>query len=210
MATPFGHALAGYAVFSTAENRGLKKFQLMFLCVFSAVAPDLDILPGILVGKPVLFHGSITHSIGFGVLLSLALAGGYYLLQRKAFLPVFGLCLMAFVTHLMLDYVGRDGRPPYGIPIFWPLSNQHFLSPIPLLLGARHVSSTSASIIEFIQGVFHYYNLLAIGLEVLIIGPFIWLGKWYSRKSTQGSVSTSTHLSPERNEVTGIQGLNNG
>lgn len=185
MATPIGHALAGYAVSSfSREAQSRREPFLIPLCILMAVLPDIDVLPGLLQGKPVLYHGGVTHSLGFGLMVSLGIAGLYYL-RAKTFWNVFKLCFASFVTHLLLDMVGPDGRPPYGIPLFWPLSGETFLSPIPLLLGMRHVGSTTASTLEFIRGVLTFYNVASILLEFVIIVPFIFLGKRYRDRKWQ-------------------------
>jgi hypothetical protein len=101
--------------------------------------------------------------------------------QGSAFGPIFKLCLMAYVSHLALDFFGPDGRVPYGNPLFWPFSSAHFLSPTPLLLGARHVGSTTASTMEFIKGALSLYNVAAMTLEIVVVGPFICLGQHFRR-----------------------------
>lgn len=193
MATPFGHSLAGYAVsrFFMAEPRD--RSNLVLLGMMMAVAPDLDIIPGLLHGQPVLYHGTISHSLGAAFVVSLVLAG-IYKLKGWPFLTVFRLCFIAYASHLALDFFNPDGREPYGIPIFWPFSGDHFISPVPLLLGARHVSSTSASTLEFIIGVLSFYNIAAITLELILIGPFILLGRRYGYKWSGVTKSKSLYL----------------
>lgn len=179
MATPFGHALAGYAAYSTiSTSHSRERIELTLLCIFMAMAPDLDLLPGLVQGQPVLYHGSISHSLGFALGVSLIIAAIYYF-KQKSFSLIFKLCFIAYTSHLVLDYLGPDGRAPYGIPLFWPVSGEHFLSPIPLLLGTRHVGSTTASTLEFIKGVLSLYNVAAIALEMALIAPFILLGRQY-------------------------------
>ena len=186
MATPIGHSLAGLAVYSVAPdiNRH-SRLKLMLLCITMAVFPDLDLLPGLLQGQPVLYHGSISHSLGFALGVSLVIALIFHF-QGSAFGPIFKLCLIAYVSHLVLDFFGPDGRAPYGIPLFWPLSSAHFLSPIPLLLGARHVGSTTASTMAFLRGVLSFYNVAAMTLEIVIVAPFIWLGQRFRRANREG------------------------
>jgi membrane-bound metal-dependent hydrolase YbcI (DUF457 family) len=89
MATPLGHALAGYAVYNLAKApQRSDGWGLPLLCVFMATAPDLDFLPGLLVGKPALFHQSITHSLGAAMLVSLG-AAGVWSLRSRSFPAVF-------------------------------------------------------------------------------------------------------------------------
>lgn len=178
MATPFGHSLAGYAIYSsTASARNSpNRLYMALLCLVVAMVPDLDLIPGILIGKPVFYHGSITHSLGFALVVSLGIAGIYHFKERS-FPVVFKLCFLAYFSHLVLDFLGPDGRPPYGIPLFWPLSQAYFIAPVPILLGAHHVAATSASTSEFIGGILNFYNLAAIALEAFLILPFVFLGK---------------------------------
>jgi membrane-bound metal-dependent hydrolase YbcI (DUF457 family) len=199
MATPLGHALAGYAIsFFAKEGEQQVRRQLLPICVFMAVAPDLDIIPGLLQGKPILYHSGISHSFFVGLALSLIIAFGSIFdfkairlkPQKGVFFWILGLAFVAYASHLVLDYFGPDGREPYGIPLFWPLSSETFLSPVPLLLGARHVSNTSASLVEFIRGVLSLYNVAAIGLEIGLVAPLIILGKW-----RRGRQSVSDQLS---------------
>jgi membrane-bound metal-dependent hydrolase YbcI (DUF457 family) len=178
--------LAGLAVYSVAPDINKhSRLKLMLLCITMAVFPDLDLLPGLLQGQPVLYHGSISHSLGFALGVSLVIALIFHF-QGSAFGPIFKLCLIAYVSHLVLDFFGPDGRAPYGIPLFWPLSSAHFLSPIPLLLGARHVGSTTASTMAFLRGVLSFYNVAAMTLEIAIVAPFIWLGQRFRRANREG------------------------
>jgi inner membrane protein len=192
MATPLGHSLAGLAVhnFSTVTQNRSNRLQLTLLCIILAMAPDLDLIPGILKAKPVLYHGSITHSLGFALLVSFSVAAIYYF-RGNPFRDIFKLCFLAYSSHLLLDFLGPDGRTPYGIPLFWPLSGVHFISPIPVLLGAHHVSSTSASTLDFIKGIFNFYNLAAFAVEIVLIVPFIFWGKRYSKKKEVRVVNRS-------------------
>lgn len=191
MATPIGHALAGYAVsrwnadetaqFSLKEQTVaqflwslIKPLGLTIYCVFMGIAPDLDLIPGVLQGQPILYHGGITHSFGFGLLVSLLMA---FLLQWAgwSFWRTFAIGLIAYSTHLLLDPLGPDGREPYGIPLLWPLTSQTFLSPVPILTGVHHANSSTASIATVISGVLSWHNVMAIGVELLLVGPFCFL-----------------------------------
>jgi len=50
---PFGHSLAGYIVSAyKSKTFRLNNVKILALYVFIANAPDLDFIPGILIGKP--------------------------------------------------------------------------------------------------------------------------------------------------------------
>lgn len=179
MATPIGHALAGFAVYGYyASKHNVPRSHLFVLCTVMALAPDLDLLPGLLVGNPILFHQGITHSFGFALLISLG-AAGIYACWGKPFAVIFMVSFLSYVSHLLLDFLGPDGREPYGTPLFWPISAAYFISPLPILPGVHHyLSSTSGSTLEFFYGVLTVHNLVAMAVEMLFVGPFLFLGKW--------------------------------
>jgi membrane-bound metal-dependent hydrolase YbcI (DUF457 family) len=185
MATPLGHALAGYAVYHlSAAAKDADRAHLIWLCILLSIAPDLDFLPGILLGKPAMYHQGMTHSLGFALIVSLTIAT-IYTLKGWPFPGIFTLSFFAYGSHLVLDFFGPDGRPPYGIPLLWPFSTECFISPIPLLWGVHHVHSASGSNLEWVAGILDFYNVGAIALEIVFMAPFVLLarryGLWHSK-----------------------------
>jgi inner membrane protein len=136
-----------------------------------ANAPDLDFVPGVLVGRPALFHQGITHSISVGLIVSLGVAG-FLRIRGRQFAKFFNICFISYLSHLLIDLFGTDKRFPFGIPVLWPLSQEYFISPVPLLWGVHHAVVTSASTSEWINGILNLYNVEAIGLEIVYIGGF--------------------------------------
>lgn len=185
MATPIGHSLAGYAVYGfskTAKDRD--QLNLILLSIFIANAPDLDFIPGLLVGKPALYHQGITHSLGFAIVASVVVAGIYYT-GGKSFSKIFSLCFISYLSHLIIDFFCPDRRLPYGIPLLWPINGEHFISPFPVFLGVHHASRASAPTIEWFGGIFSFYNVGAIALEVILLVPFLFFRLRY-RKTPLG------------------------
>jgi inner membrane protein len=179
MATLVGHTLAGYAVYNfTKAAQGRDDLSLTLVCVFMATAPDLDFLPGLLVGKPALYHQGITHSLGAATLVSLG-AAGVWALRSRSFPAVFSCCFIAYLSHLILDFLGPDKRPPYGIPLLWPISEEYFISPVPIFLGVRHAATATTSTQEWVLGLLHLHNLAAIAWETIVVLPLIRLGQWH-------------------------------
>lgn len=186
MATPLGHSLAGCATygFLATEKVGVRR-GVLFLSVFMAVAPDLDFLPGILVGRPALFHQGSSHSLGAALVVSLVIACLAYK-RGLAFAGSFGICFIAYASHIAIDYLGGpDSRPPIGVPVFWPVSDAHFISPVPLFSGVSHAGTTSASIREWIAGILAFHNVVAIGLETALIGPIVLASTVWRRRRSQ-------------------------
>lgn len=177
MATPIGHALAGYAVYcASAGALRQDRWAFLGLCAGMALAPDLDFVPGIVLGQPVLYHQGISHSLGAALGVSLGLAV-LYGRRRGTVRANWGRFFLAYASHLILDLFGQDSRPPYGMPLFWPLDDGHYQAPFPIFWGIEHARSASTPTGEWIAAIFQPHNLAVVGLEVVVIFPvvlFIW------------------------------------
>ena len=162
MATPVGHAIAGYAIsrFAKSSHTG-NRLGVLLLCVFVGALPDLDVIPGLFIGRPVQYHQGISHSLGMAIAVSGIIAATYRL-SGRSFLAIFLLSFAAYSSHLALDILGPDRRLPIGIPLFWPFSERPFISPVPILLGVTHASSTGVSTSEWIQNLISLRNVGAI------------------------------------------------
>ncbi|MGH7273331.1 MAG: metal-dependent hydrolase [Nitrospiria bacterium] len=190
MATPIGHALAGYAVYGLAGRKeDRERLGLVLVCVTMAIAPDLDFVPGLLLGRPALFHQGITHSIGFALVVSLVAAAVYRLMRGKGFIGICFLGFLSYMSHLVIDYFGPDTRMPYGIPLLWPISGEYFISPVQVFLGTQHAESTSATTGAWIRGMLHPHNVSAIAWEIVLIAPLILVGRWYRKRTSRRSAA---------------------
>lgn len=143
--------------------------------------PDLDVIPGIISGAPAQYHQGITHSLGVALVVS-GIIAGLYKRGGKSFSAIFMLCFVAYSSHLAIDLIGPDGRPPIGIPLFWPISDAPFISPRTILMGVRHASSTATPTAEWVMALLSPRNFLAIGFEVLVVTPFLIAGELFRRR----------------------------
>lgn len=183
--TPLGHSLGGYAVynFSSVASTNNNRVKLAFLCIFMANSPDLDFLPGILIGRPALYHHQTTHSLGFALIASLVISA-FFSIRTKPFSQVFSLCFISYLSHIVIDLFESSGHLGHrgGMPLFWLVSTDKFSSPTTLYLAFHYERLASASIIEWIKSMFDLYNFSAIMHEVVLILPFIFLGQLYRRR----------------------------
>jgi inner membrane protein len=175
MATPVGHSLAGYAIYRFLVPGEDRRSALVLVTVAAANAPDLDFAPGILAGAPAMYHQGMSHSLTFAVAVGLIGAAILRAGQGTGARIGFLLGFLGYSSHLFLDLFGPDSRPPYGIPLFWPLTEHTVLSPVPLLLGVSHASHTSASTSEWVSNILTLNNVAALGLEIVLILPFVLL-----------------------------------
>lgn len=185
MATPVGHAIAGYAVYSFVRSPARSaRLGLMLLVTFAAIAPDLDVIPGLLVGRPAQYHGGISHSLGMAVAAGLVLAA-LFRGRGVPFVTVFLLTLVAYSSHLALDMLGPDARRPIGIPVLWPISGSYFISPISVLPGVHHAVSTSTATSDWIRALLSLPNVAAMVFEVALVTPVILVGRLLRGRSAK-------------------------
>jgi inner membrane protein len=191
MATPIGHLLLGYSVYLGGRRSETGKAGL-WLCLLLAIAPDFDFIPGLLLGQPNLYHQGISHSLGASLVVSLAAAA---LIRGHDFWRNWGLLFFAYASHLTLDFFAPDGRPPYGLPLFWPITGNYYLAPqrLQILWGVHHHGSTTAPVTEWLGGVLQLRNLAAIGIELLVTLPMIFLARYASRLKNSADKGPSKH-----------------
>jgi inner membrane protein len=183
MATPIGHSLAGYAIYRFwIRHSQDRRPVLLLLALVLANAADLDFLPGILAGTPAAYHQGVSHSFALALIASTLAAAVLRATFYMSAGPVFLLGFLCYSSHLVIDLFGPDLRPPFGIPLFWPVSDRTFLSPVPVFLGAHHVMTASASTSEWVREVLTLQNVAAVGLEVVIMLPFIFFAMRASAK----------------------------
>lgn len=124
--------MAAMSVWATARPWNLRMLHSpwFWLVILSTNAPDIDFLPGLIMGNEGLFHRGAGHSVGGAAFYGLLVLAGALFLTRspgaglRASLAAFAL----FTLHLILDLFGRDPGPPHGIKLLWPFTERYFLS----------------------------------------------------------------------------------
>jgi membrane-bound metal-dependent hydrolase YbcI (DUF457 family) len=164
---PLAHSLAGYCVYKGQRLLFFEKpWQSALFFVALAILPDADFLPGFFMGNPNLWHQTVTHSLGATLLVG-AIGTFYFGRKDRRYIAYFAAISLAYFSHIFLDYFNQDMRAPYGVMLFWPLSSEHFTSPISLFV-AVHKSSDSGT---FFQSLWHPRNLLGLSRELVVMGP---------------------------------------
>ena len=186
MPTPIGHAMAGVAAAWIADlvpgDRAGRTAPpsaswyrragsgLTLACACLATLPDID-----LVWLPWFprQHRTITHSIGAVIVVGVVAAivrkvsdttwgtalhtGG----RRVRHIRVALMCAAAYATHLLLDWLGVDNYPPYGLQALWPFSDAWFISGLDIFRQTARRQLTTPAVIHL--------NLFAIAQETAIL-----------------------------------------
>ncbi|MBN1155416.1 metal-dependent hydrolase [candidate division KSB1 bacterium] len=184
MPTPVGHTLMGAILYNSSRKMGATiLWYELILFVMIANFADLDYVPGYIAGNPNLYHHGMTHSFFFALLVSVVVALIYRLIRRKDFIRAMLLMFAVYVSHLVMDFLGKDTRYPFGEQLFWPLSDDYFLSSFYIFNDVHKASSSEI----FIQSLFNWHNLMTIAQEVVILLPILILTE-YIRKNRRRSL----------------------
>lgn len=140
MPTPLAHGLAGIAAARTVR-RDWSAWHFAALAFAITLVPDLDFVPGVLLGEAGLFHRTGTHTFAGAIVLSAAIAALLTAAvpvrdaQRWAgpgsrFLRWYGFVLPVYMTHLLLDVFSPNVVNNSGLPLLWPFSSHLFNAPM--------------------------------------------------------------------------------
>jgi membrane-bound metal-dependent hydrolase YbcI (DUF457 family) len=129
----------------------------------AACAADLDFVAGLAAGDWNRFHQGASHSLPVALALGIALAG-LPIRHLGGWRRRWALFTALAVSHLALDLVTRDARPPYGIPLLWPFSASYVHGPFELFPNMERGSLAVA----LSPG-----NWRALVTEVLVLGPVV-------------------------------------
>ena len=197
MPSPIGHILAGATIAwvsdsgahvrtpSSTPGTGARLRNLTLVCAGLAAAADLDLLlPGT--------HRTVTHSVtavAAVAIVAMAVTGKVTLSPGRW--RVVLACTAAYASHLLLDWLGADPTPPYGLQLLWPFSDRWFISNLDLFRGTARIRLFSPASLRI--------NALAILQEVAILGP-IALAAWSIRVKAAAGLATQLpgrHQAPE-------------
>lgn len=150
MPSPVGHVLGGIAAGWTLAPDHTARTAV--LVGFAGAAADLDLLVGT--------HRGPTHSIG-AALLTWAVVS---LLTRN--LRWGSAMSAAWGSHVLLDWLATDTSPPVGEMALWPLTRSYYESSLHLFPAISR---------RYWLAEFWMYNLKALAIELMILGPVTWL-----------------------------------
>jgi inner membrane protein len=176
MATSLGHYLVGLSIAQALARDSAERKRGLWVGAVACV-PDLDIIPGLFVGNLGAFHHGVSHSFAAAVLFSVFIS----LLLKRVRLMSLHLSVLVFwlyVSHVVLDFLTLDTGVPFGVPLFWPFSQETFQSAWVLLPNVQHTRAPLVS----------EHNMWLIGREAAMFIPLI--GFIYAMKHRQ----TAWHL----------------
>ncbi|MFC1850077.1 metal-dependent hydrolase [candidate division CSSED10-310 bacterium] len=166
MPTPVGHSLFGLSMYMAVEKRPLSKVDVTgpLLYVVLVNLPDIDYTPILAYGFGAvkLYHQAYTHNLGFCFVAAVVVTGLTLLFKKEVRWPLFFLYFLLIYSHVILDALGADGNPPFGVQAFWPFSSAYFISPLSIFIGAEKAQ---------LRELFSVWNFYCILIELGIFLP---------------------------------------
>ena len=161
MPSPIGHALGAISAgWGIVPRRDMAAAAIL---AGVAIAPDLDLL--------VRSHRGESHSIG-AVLAAAAVALALTRNWRWA-----AAVALAWGSHILLDWLSNDTRPPLGIMALWPFTRDYYKAGIEIFPPVSR---------RYWESRFWMYNLKAAVVEIVILAPLTWLAVTaFRRKSSR-------------------------
>jgi membrane-bound metal-dependent hydrolase YbcI (DUF457 family) len=179
MPTPIGHSLISTAIYSGVNRKKLKLRWFDYLVfLFIGIFPDLDFVPGLILGTPSRFHHGFTHSLFFGIIIG-TITGLLYSKWKGKHWINYGLIFIGvYLAHLLADFFAVDTSFPYGEPLLWPFYNVYMLSPISMFSDVYRSSVSH----DFLISMFNLHNLQTVVIELLICMPIVVIIKFKNRR----------------------------
>ena len=181
MPSPIGHVIAGAAAgwLVAGSPRAPRVAGTLWreAALFGALGalPDVDLIVGA--------HSGPTHSIGAAALVGMtAFVVARHLGARHAGRLALA-CAAAYVSHVLLDWLGSDSSPPIGVMALWPFSRAYYESDLHIFMAISR---------RYYQGWrFVTQNVLAVCLELLILAPVLALVWRFRGRREQNSRFTA-------------------
>jgi membrane-bound metal-dependent hydrolase YbcI (DUF457 family) len=134
MPSPIGHALAGLSVHAlTARDREeLDDRPRALSLILAATAADADLLLRFVDGRN--HHQQESHSIACALLAAVVFGLAARALGRARAVAFGAAAGLAWLSHILLDFLNRDTHPPIGVLALWPFSSAYYKFPWPVFL----------------------------------------------------------------------------
>jgi inner membrane protein len=164
MPSPLGHALGGIAAGWDAAPTRTRVTTAILAAV--AIAPDLDLVFGT--------HREASHSLGAAALAGIAALAFATARPWPARLRWAAAVTIAWGSHVLLDWLSNDTRPPIGVMALWPFTHEYYKSAIEIFPPVSR---------RYWESRFWLYNLRAVVAECLILAPITVLVVWRRRRA---------------------------
>ena len=164
MPSPIAHLGAGYAIYRfykhrlPQDQRRFWKFPLQLVMIVGlSMVPDLDVIPAIIFRDMKAYHNNFSHSLLFAVPVAFLIAGISHRINQSNFWLWFVISLVSYDLHVIMDALTAER----GVMMFWPLSQNRFVSPIRIFYGLQWGLGWFS--------IWHWWTVLTESIFVLVL-----------------------------------------
>jgi 4-diphosphocytidyl-2-C-methyl-D-erythritol kinase len=131
--------------------------------MLAASVADIDFLPALFGNLSLAnsVHRYVTHTLLFAVVGGLAAFGVLKVLGKPRPLRSSLVLFACLIAHIFLDLLGKDYRPPIGVPFLWPFVKRSFALPVQIFPSL--LKDTYAEIVSL-------HNIRVMAFEALLLG----------------------------------------
>ena len=115
-------------------------------------------------------HRGISHSLGMAIVAGLVTLA----ITRRARWAA--AVTLAWGSHILLDWLSNDTRPPFGVMALWPFTREYYKAAFEVFPPVSR---------RYWESRFWIYNLKALVVELLIMGPIAAVVIWRRRGQTR-------------------------
>lgn len=166
--SPVVHTATAVALTSMAYARrpgdAAQQTLALGVAVVAANAPDLDFVPGILMGFPGRFHHGPSHSLTAAAAGGIAAAVFAWPFARDTAVRLGLLAFLALASHVFLDMLSSWADARHGVALIWPVTDERYTFPFALFWGIRLSDGTG-----FVRGLMHWRNVGAVLWELAVL-----------------------------------------
>jgi membrane-bound metal-dependent hydrolase YbcI (DUF457 family) len=180
MALPIAHAAAGYLVHRAAcrvppgDRKSAGAWRRAAVFMFVGNLPDFDFLVGFALGRPGMVHRGVSHTVLAAVVFGVAAGAIATWRGRERFARAALAFGAAYGSHLVLDWLTIDTRPPAGGQFLWPFTDAYFIAPFPIFTEIYIDGRTRAG---FLGTVLAWQSVVVLAREVVMVGAVVALAR---------------------------------
>lgn len=170
MSSPIGHTFISfglYYLFIGKAQRVFSEWRMLLFTLIIGNLPDVDFIPGILMGNMNMFHEAYSHTVGFALMIGFLIwfFGSLLKFKNSKQLGFFSFALI--FIHVFTDTFNVDSRNPVGVMLFWPIDGRYFHMQTQIFPPMdRHN----------LGNLFSKSNFYAVFIEIIISLPLFLLG----------------------------------
>lgn len=154
--------------------------------------PDCDFLIGFALGRPGLVHRGFSHTLLAAAAFGIAAGAFTSWRWRERFTPAALAFGAAYASHILLDWMTADTRPPLGGQFLWPFSDAYTIAPVTIF---REIYLDGRTRAGFLDTVFAWPVVVVLLRELSMAAVAV--GAWHLVEALRARPAAAPTLAGE-------------